>query len=185
MKIQMLVYLFAGIPDRYKKLGLTDSFIKKELGTHRVRKWFKDFSDWLYRYITEDLPPIIGEALGIAIGKGFAWTIKGIGKAVILGMDWFIGHFNKALFSVVRDIIGLIPGASGVAGLFETLAKRQQNRLNENPIEKSMNLAAIGFVSAATGASTEIVNQAKEPYMTPDWEEQQQNAKSKKRLENG
>ena len=177
MKIQMLVYLFAGIPDRYKKLGMTDSFIKKELGIHKVRKWFKDFSEELNRYITEDLPPIIGEALGIAIGKGLAWTLKAIGKAVIYGVEWLVGHLNRAIFQLLGEFIGSIPGLSAAEDFFKTLAQRQQNRLDNNPIEKSINTAAIGFVSAATGASTELINQAKEPYMTPDWEEQQQNAK--------
>tara|TARA_B100000683_G_scaffold277527_1_gene336662 strand:+ start:6339 stop:8003 length:1665 start_codon:yes stop_codon:yes gene_type:complete len=177
MKIQMLVYLFTGIPDRYKKLGMTDSFIKKELGIHKVRKWFTDFSEELARYIREDLPQVIGTNLGIAIGKGLAWTLKAIGKTVIHGVDWLIGHLNRAIFNLLGDLLGKIPGLSMAEDFFKNLAQRQQNRLNNNPIEQGLDMAAIGFVSAATGASTEILKQAKEPYMTPDWEEQQQNAK--------
>lgn len=150
--IELLAYLFFGIPEEYKKAGLTKQWIKDHLGISGIYDWFEKLDENTEKYLTETLPGLIAKGIGYGIGQAIVWLIKMIGKSAIGVAEWFFGHLAKMTMSLFGTLAGwmtVIPGMDKLSKSMKEGAEAMQAHLNKNnSIEKVINGSVAGFIGA-------------------------------------
>ena len=125
LKIQMLVYLFAGIPERYRKLGLTDAFIKKQLGMHKVKQWFIDFGTEIYNFFTSEEMKQRYEKSGAFLIRNLIYgMVMALGKIIAEIPSMLLGGGLSAMrvpTKLAASLSSWVPGLGRLTGAISDL----------------------------------------------------------------
>lgn len=158
--IELLAYLFFGIPEEYKKAGLTKQWIKDHLGISGIYDWFDNLEANTGKFLTETLPKLIAEGIGYGIGRGIVWLIKMVAKTALSVAEWFFGHMSRSIMMVFGQLAGwmsVIPGMTKLSkSLKESAESMERHLAKNNAVERIMNGSVAGFIDAAGGIASGV-----------------------------
>ena len=167
-KIELIAYLLFGIPEQYKKKGLTEKWIKDYLGISAIYGWIEEVKKSLTKYFKEDFAIDLMKGFGFALKlmtKGFIIMSLNVLKAIVKGLIDIPLMVGGILFTIVGKLLEYIPGIGGLGREFKKAGVNVLERNSMFDATKAAFLASGASVSAivdgaasAFGFETDILN---------------------------